>query len=236
MNLAVHSMGVWAFRSLARSQRVRFATAVGFVFHLLSTFMLIRLGERRDIAGFVYLTGFIPVAILATVTQGNLFGVDRGATLTTFATPVAGKTFSRLRLFVALLWTLASLLVGWIVGVTVIGPPFIPVLLLQLAFAFLLCSVAGILSVYVPSSRAYARTTGQTMSVTTLVPLNLVSLVAIAGAIRMISPVDEVGTRTILAAVCAVATLLLSVAAFVFIGNLFESRKESIMDALKENP
>jgi hypothetical protein len=236
MNLAVRSMCVWAFRSLARSQRVRFATAVGLVFHLLSTFMLIRLGERRDVAGFVYLIGFIPVAILATVTQGNLFGVDRGATLTTFATPVSGKTFSRLRLLVAQSWTLATLLIGWIVGVTVIGPPYIPILLLQLAFAFLLCAVAGILSVCVPSSRAYARTTGQTMSVTTLVPLNLVSLLGIAGAIKLISPVEEVGKRTTLAAACAGVTLILSVAVFVITGNLFESRKESIVDALKENP
>jgi hypothetical protein len=229
-------MGVWAFRSLVRSRRVRFATAVGLTFHLLSTLMLVRLGERRDVGGFAYLTGFIPIAILATVTQGNLLGVDRGATLTAFATPVRAKVFSRVRLFVALWWTIATLIAGWIVGLRAIGSSFIPVLLLQLAFALLLCSVAGPLSVYVPSSRAYARTTGQTMSVITLVPLNLVSLFAIAGAIRLVSPVDEIRSRTAVAAACAVATLLLSAAAFVLVGNLFESRKESILDVLKENP
>jgi hypothetical protein len=209
---------------------------VGLIFHLSSTLMLARLGERRDVGGFVYLTGFIPIAILATVTQGNLFGVDRGATLTAFATPVPGNVFARVRLFVALWWTIATLIAGWIVGLTAIGSSFIPVLLLQLAFAFLLCSVAGLLSVYVPSSRAYARTTGQTMSVITLVPLNLVSLLAIAGAIRLVSPVDEIRSRTTLAAACAAATLLLSAAAFVLVGNLFKSRKESILDVLKENP
>jgi hypothetical protein len=229
-------MGVWAFRSLMRSHRVRFATAVGLLFHLLCTLMLIRLGERQDIAAFVYVTGFVPIAILATVTQGNLFGVDRGATLTALALPVSARTFSRLRLSVALLWTLAVMVPGWVVGLIVIGPTFVSIVLMELAFAFVLCAVAGIFSVFAPSSRAYARTTGQTMPVTTLVPLNVVSLLGMAGAIKLISLLNKAEKGTMLAVACVIATFLLSVAAIFFVGPLFETRREQIVDVLKENP
>jgi len=230
------STATWAFRSLSRSHRVRLATGIGFVFHLLSTVTLISLSGRRDIAGFVYLTGFIPIAILATVTQGNLFGVDRGSTLTAFATPVCAKTFCRVKLVVALLWTLGTLLTGLVAGLTVIGLRFVPVALLQIAFAFLLCAVGGMLSVFAPSSRAYARTTAQTMSVTTLVPLNVVSLLGIGGASKLLTSVNEIDIQVILASACMLTALLMEIASIVFIGNLFESRRDHIMDALRENP
>lgn len=229
-------MNVWAFRSLTRSHRVRFATAVALLFHLLSTSMLIRLGDRQIIAAFVYVIGFVPIAILATVTQGNLFGVDRGATLTALALPISARTFSRLRLSMALVWTIAVLVPGWLVGLIVIGPRFLSTVLIQMAFAFTLCAVAGIFSVFVPSSRAYPRTTGQTMPVTTLIPLNVVSLLGMAGAIKLISLLNNAEKGTALAVAVVIPTFLLSTAAVILVGPLFESRREQIVDVLKENP
>jgi hypothetical protein len=227
---------IWAFRALARSNRVRFATAVALLFHVLCTLMLIRLAERRDIPAFAYVIGFIPIAILATVTQGNLFGVDRGATLTALTAPVRGRTFSRLRLSVALLWILAVLVPGWLIGSIVIGRGFVSIVLMQLAYAFVLCAVGGVFSVFAPSSRAYTRTTGQTMPVTTLVPLNVVSLLAMTGAIKLISVLDKSGKGAMLAIVCVIVAFVLSAVAIVFVGPLFEARREQIVNVLKENP
>src|SRR5665213_1577050 len=100
---------IWAFRSLLRSQRVRLATGIALVFHLGSILTLIRRDGKGVVAPFVYLSGFIPIAILATVTQGNLFGTDRGSTITALTAPVHTKTFCRLRIAASMLWTLAVL-------------------------------------------------------------------------------------------------------------------------------
>lgn len=226
----------WALRSLLRSHRVRFATAVGFVFHLLSTFTLIKLIGKGNIPPFIYLAGFVPIVILATVTQGNLFGIDRGSALTAFVTPVRARTFCRVRLVVAMCWTLGTLLMGWILGMVVIGERFLPIILLQLGFCLLLGATGGMLSVFAPSSRSYARTTGQTMSVPTLVPLNAVSLLGIGGVIKFLRLGNDLREQTTLAAICALILSLLGVVAVVAIGVLAESRKERIMDALEENP
>lgn len=232
---SARSMGTWAFRALNRSPRVRFATAIGLVFHLLSTLTLIRLGGR-DIASFVYLTGFIPIAILATVIQGNLFGVDRGGTLTALAMPVSLKTFCRVRFVAALSWTLCTLLIGWLVGVIWRGVAFLPVVLLQLAFVFLLCAIGEMLSALAPSSRTYTRTTGQTMSTAALVPLSVVSLLGISGASKLLTSGITIDKQAILAAACMITALAIEIASVVVIGNLFESRRDQIMNALRENP
>jgi hypothetical protein len=226
----------WALRALRRSHRVRFATAVSLIFHLLSTFMLVRLAGRPDASGFAYITGFVPCVILSTVTQGNLLGVDRGSTLTALATPARTKSFFWTRLVVALLWTLTTLLAGWIIGLGAMGARFAPVVLMQMAFAFLLCPAGGILSVLAPSSRAYSRATGQTTSVTVLVPLNVVGILGIGGAIKLLSSAGGVGRQTAVAAACVAATLAAGALAVVAAGNVFESRRDRVLDALRENP
>jgi hypothetical protein len=215
---------------------VQLASVIALFFHLLFVLTLVRIGAQPALPPFVYLAGFVPVAILATATQGNLFGTDRGSTITALTAAVRARTYCRLRLVTSFMWGLVILLAGWIVGVTAMGIRFLPLALLQLALFVILSATGAVLSVLSPSSRSYDRATAQTMSVTALAALNVVSIVFILASTKLLSSVPDFSARMSVAIVSAAIAVAAEIAAVFWIGDLFESRRDTMIDTLRENP
>jgi hypothetical protein len=223
-----------AFRALVRSDRVRFVTGIGVVFHLLSTLLLLRSRNATQVPEFVYFLGFVPIVILATVTQANTFGTDRGATLTAFCSPIAPERYCRGRAAAAVAWSLTTLAPGWLLGLAFARSRFAPVLLLEFAVMLVLAVAGEMLAVLAPSSRSYTRMVGQTMSLSVQVPFNLVSLAAIVAASRFLA--GSAGHRAVIAAACTALALLLWLVAQPMAGRLFRARREAILNVLRLVP
>ena len=202
----------------------------------IAAVILLRVSENGPRpSAIIYLLAFVPVVVLTTVTQANLFGVDRGASMAALAGPLMLSELVRIKVTTALFWTGGILAIGAAVVFPMLGSQHLRLLLLQAGLVFLLAAAGSLCSVLFPASARNDRIAAQTTPLAVTVLLNTLMVAWASGSLALLASVSNTGSGVIAAALAAGAALIWR-ACLKRVNELAASRREQIAHALREAP